>query len=412
MPLALLDNVTKSYSPKADPALKNITLVIEPGELILIYGPNGAGKSTLLRLLGGLEKPTDGKIYLDGKNISRLRPDLLAEVRRKELGFLSPDADLIPILSVFENVELPLQLARQGKAGERRERVRQLLDELGLGSLAAKKPPELSPIERQKTALAAAVIKSPLVILADEPTARLDVKSGLEILSSIVEINKKRKISFLVAGDDLAMSRYLPKVIKLYGGIIEGGGAVPEAPVKAVPSVMKVGTVLKETPVKSVPPVVKEQPVLKEAPVKLEAIVKPAPPVKSVPPVVKEQPVLKEAPVKLEPPVKSVPPVVKEQPVLKEAPVKLEAPVKSVPPVVKEQPVLKEAPVKLEPPVDLSLIKPKPMAAASGLTEKLEVAPRIIKEKRDAGVPVYEIKMDDLQSPLIKPPENRGKDAL
>ena len=97
MPLALLDNVTKSYSPKEAPALKNANLAIEAGELVLIYGPNGAGKSTLLRLLGGLEKPTDGKIYLDGKNISRLRSDLLAEVRRRDLGFLSPEADLIPI---------------------------------------------------------------------------------------------------------------------------------------------------------------------------------------------------------------------------------------------------------------------------------------------------------------------------
>src|SRR3989339_611246 len=140
MPLALLDNVTKSYSPKEAPALKNANLAIEAGELVLIYGPNGAGKSTLLRLLGGLEKPTDGKIYSDGKNISRLRSDLLAEVRRRDLGFLSPEADLIPILTVFENVELPLQLAKIGKTGERRERGKQILEELGLGGLAGKKP--------------------------------------------------------------------------------------------------------------------------------------------------------------------------------------------------------------------------------------------------------------------------------
>ncbi|OGC12238.1 hypothetical protein A3K48_07250 [candidate division WOR-1 bacterium RIFOXYA12_FULL_52_29] len=320
MPLALLDNVTKSYSPKEAPALKNANLAIEAGELVLIYGPNGAGKSTLLRLLGGLEKPTDGKIYLDGKNISRLRSDLLAEVRRRDLGFLSPEADLIPILTVFENVELPLQLAKIGKTGERRERVKQILEELGLGGLAGKKPADLSPLERQRTALAAAAVKAPLLILADEPTARLDVKSALEFLASIVEINKKRKTTILVAGDDLVLSRYLPRVIKLYGGVIEGGEAKIEPP-KVAP------------------------------PVDLAAA-KPKPPVVIVP----------AAP-----------------------------------------------PIKIIPPVDIAAAKPKPPEPEA---EKKPVPVKTIPEKREEGVPVYEIKLSDLQSPLIKPPENRGKDAL
>ena len=225
------------------------------------------------------------------------------------------------------------QSAKIGKTGERRERVKQILEELGLGGLAGKKPADLSPLERQRTALAAAAVKAPLLILADEPTARLDVKSALEFLASIVEINKKRKTTILVAGDDLVLSRYLPRVIKLYGGVIEGGEAKIEPP-KVAP------------------------------PVDLAAA-KPKPPVVIVP---------------------AAPPLRRLLVFI------------LLSPLCNGQGWRPNLPAKPKP--------PEPEA------EKKPVPVKTIPEKREEGVPVYEIKLSDLQSPLIKPPENRGKDAL
>ncbi|MFA6169714.1 MAG: ATP-binding cassette domain-containing protein [Candidatus Margulisiibacteriota bacterium] len=218
--LVLLDNVTKSYA--GIPAVKNVNLAIEAGEMVLLYGPSGAGKTTLLKLIGCLEKPDEGKIYLESQNVSRLRAELLAEVRRREIGFLTAETEMIPVFTVQENVELPLQLLKQGKGGERRERVKQLLAELDLEKVAGKRIGALTPLERAKTALAAALIKSPSIILADEPTARLALASGLELIRTMAEINQKKKTTFLVASDDPAFSRYLTRTVKIYGGVIEG----------------------------------------------------------------------------------------------------------------------------------------------------------------------------------------------
>ncbi|MFA5034985.1 MAG: ATP-binding cassette domain-containing protein [Candidatus Margulisiibacteriota bacterium] len=244
--LVLLDNVTKSYAKGGVPALKNVTFGIESGEMVLLYGPSGAGKSTLLKLIGGLEKPTEGKVYLDNKNISRLRSELLAEVRRREIGFLAA-TEMIPVFTVQENVELPLQLLKQGKAGERRERVKQLLIELGINDCAGKKIGALTPLQKAKTALAVALIKGPVLVLVDEPTARLDLASGLELFRIMAEINKKNKTTFLVASDDPALARHLTRTVKIYAGVIEGerqppagltmakNSAVPIYDLKAMP---------------------------------------------------------------------------------------------------------------------------------------------------------------------------------
>lgn len=249
MSLVLLDNVTKSYAKEGITALKNVNLTIEAGEMVLLYGPSGAGKTTLLKLIGCLEKPTEGKVYLDSKNVSRLRSELLAEVRRREIGFLSADAAMIPVFTVQENVELPLLLLKQGKAGERRERVKQLLIELGINDFAGKKIGALTPLQKAKAALAVALIKSPAIVLADEPTARLDLASGLELIKTMVEINQRKKTTFLVASDDQSLSRYLTRTVKIYAGVIEGvnqppagltlakNSAVPVYDLKAVPDI-------------------------------------------------------------------------------------------------------------------------------------------------------------------------------
>jgi putative ABC transport system ATP-binding protein len=201
------------------PALADISLEIFQGEYISIMGPSGCGKSTLLNLLGCLDRPTAGAYYLQGEDVAQLSDDALSEVRGAWLGFIFQSYNLIPSLTVLENIEVPLYY--QGvPAAESRERAAGLADRVGLGHRLEHKPFELSGGQQQRAGIARALVNDPLVILADEPTGNLDTKSGAEIMNVLEELHEQGKTLIMVTHDE-AIGRHSPRVIRLLDGRIE-----------------------------------------------------------------------------------------------------------------------------------------------------------------------------------------------
>lgn len=180
--------------------LQDIDLDIKLGEFTAIIGPSGSGKSTLMNILGCLDRPTSGKYYLHGEDVSNLTDDQLAEVRNKRIGFVFQSFNLLPRISAQENVALPLIYAGVDTK-ERMERAADLLKLVGLGDRMHHKPNELSGGQRQRVAIARALINNPSIIMADEPTGNLDSKSSVEIMAIFRELNAKDKTVILVTHD-------------------------------------------------------------------------------------------------------------------------------------------------------------------------------------------------------------------
>jgi len=194
-----LEGVCKTYrmGKVSVPVLRNIDLEVEKGEYVSIMGPSGSGKSTLMNLIGALDRPTEGRVYLDERDISRLSDDELALIRQRMVGFVFQQFNLIPRLTALENVELPMWFAGVSKP-RRVRRARELLERLGLGDRLSHKPAELSGGQMQKVAIARALANQPEIILADEPTGNLDSKSGAEIARIFSELNSEGKTIILV----------------------------------------------------------------------------------------------------------------------------------------------------------------------------------------------------------------------
>ncbi len=182
------------------PALRRVDLTIKSGEFVSIMGPSGSGKSTLMNLIGCLDRPTEGKVKVDGEDVSKLSDDGLAEIRREKIGFIFQQFNLIPRLTARENVELPMWFAGMNKE-ERIRRALDLLDRVGIANRANHKPSELSGGESQRVAIARALANDPDIILADEPTGNLDTHSGEEILKLLEGLNKKGKTLIMVTHD-------------------------------------------------------------------------------------------------------------------------------------------------------------------------------------------------------------------
>jgi ABC-type lipoprotein export system ATPase subunit len=204
---------------RATPVLNGLDMSIEAGDFLCLTGPSGSGKSTLLNLLGLIEHPQDGDFFFKGQDVGALSEKQINEIRRYEIGFIFQDFQLIDVLSVEENVEY--FLTRQKIAPlDRKERVEQALEEVGLLSYRHKRPGELSGGQKQRTAIARALAKHPAVIIADEPTASLDLENGRQILELLGKLNERHTVTVVLASHDPMVLDYCHREIRLQDGRI------------------------------------------------------------------------------------------------------------------------------------------------------------------------------------------------
>lgn len=206
-------------------ALDGVSLDVEQGEALAIVGPSGSGKSTLLHLVGGLDSPTSGDVEVGGRVISSLSENELAEYRRVSVGFVFQDFFLQPHLDTITNVELPLKLNRVARK-ERRKRARVALEQVGLQERARHRPKELSGGERQRACIARAMVHSPTILLADEPTGNLDSKTGRGIMDLFLTLWKEKGVTVLTVTHNAELASRLQRSIHLRDGRLVAGGDV------------------------------------------------------------------------------------------------------------------------------------------------------------------------------------------
>ncbi len=200
------------------PALRGVDLTIEEGEFAALAGPSGSGKTTLLNLIGCLDQATAGQLLIDGRDVAGLKPLQQAMTRREKIGFVFQTYNLIPVLTAYENVELPLILLRRFTEAETRARVTKALAEVGLESLANRRPGELSGGQQQRVAIARTLVKEPQLILADEPTANLDSENAEAILGLMKDLNREEKVTFLFSTHDPLVMKYAARLITMRDG--------------------------------------------------------------------------------------------------------------------------------------------------------------------------------------------------
>ncbi|WP_457555102.1 ABC transporter ATP-binding protein [Candidatus Pyrohabitans sp.] len=205
-------------------ALRGVDLKIEEGEFLAVVGASGSGKSTLLHILGGLDRPTSGRVYLSDSELTALDEDELAEVRAKKIGFVFQFHNLIPALTALENVELPMVFAGV-KPAQRRRRAAKLLREVGLGDRLSHTPLQLSGGEQQRVAIARALANKPEVVLADEPTGELDSANSLLIMETLLKLTEEHGITIVMVTHDSEMAGFADRIVKLRDGKIAGGRA-------------------------------------------------------------------------------------------------------------------------------------------------------------------------------------------
>ncbi len=218
-------NLVKIYEDKGVPvkALSDVSLTIIKGDFISIAGPSGSGKTTLLNIIGGLDAPTKGKVYLEGEDLTRMSPSQLARLRLNKYGFIFQSYNLIPVLTALENVEYVMHL--QGvPPKERHRRATEILDEVGLRGKYNRRPDHLSGGEQQRVAVARAVVAMPMLVLADEPTANLDSATGERLMDLMARLNQKRGITFLFSTHDPTVMKRARRLIRLKDGRIVGEG--------------------------------------------------------------------------------------------------------------------------------------------------------------------------------------------
>ncbi|MCX6068454.1 MAG: ABC transporter ATP-binding protein [Chloroflexi bacterium] len=218
------ENVSKSYQFDEETvffALKNATLEIKEKEFVSIIGPSGSGKSTLMHLIGLLDKPTTGEIIIQGKKISHLNDDQISSIRNEFIGFVFQQFNLIPKLSVLENILLPTIYARKKINYDAEEKALDLLKKFGLFEKRNTFPNKISGGQQQRVAILRALIMEPKLILADEPTGNLDSKTGSEIMHLLKDLNEKEKITIAVVTHEADIAAYGKRVIKVKDGKIE-----------------------------------------------------------------------------------------------------------------------------------------------------------------------------------------------
>ena len=222
MALIELNNVSKIYDGTAVPvtAVDNVTLKIEESEFTTIVGPSGSGKTTLLNLIGGLDQPTEGKIIVDGKDISTLKPDDLINFRLHHIGFVFQAYNLIPVFTAKENVEFIMLLQKISKS-DREKKAVEFLKAVGLEDRINSKPTQLSGGQQQRVAVARALASQPSFVLADEPTANLDSVTADSLLDLMEELNREHKMTFVFSTHDQRVIDRAYRVVTLLDGAIE-----------------------------------------------------------------------------------------------------------------------------------------------------------------------------------------------
>ncbi|MBC2715744.1 MAG: ABC transporter ATP-binding protein [Desulfobacteraceae bacterium] len=222
MPIVDVKGVEKVYQ-QGDievHALKDIYLSIAPGSFAAIAGPSGSGKTTLLNIIGGLDLPDHGEVVVDSRHFRKMNQSQLAELRLNRIGFVFQAYNLIPVLSAVENVEYVMLLQGVEKA-DRRKRAMAILDEVGLSEKYHNRPSELSGGQQQRVAVARAIVSNPAIVLADEPTANLDSKTGEALLQIMAEMNENRNVTFIFSTHDQMVMDYAHRLVLLRDGMID-----------------------------------------------------------------------------------------------------------------------------------------------------------------------------------------------
>ena len=222
-----IENVTKIYEQKENPkdkkgiatkALDNVSAIIQDGEFTAFAGPSGSGKTTMLNLIGCLDSITSGKIFIDDKDISTMTSQDKNLIRQQKIGFIFQSYNLIPVLTAQENVELALELLKKYSKEEISNMAYEILKEVGLDGLQNRKPNQLSGGQQQRVSIARALVKKPSVILADEPTANLDSKNGLNIIELMQELNRTHNTTFIFSTHDKMVMEHCRRIIKIKDG--------------------------------------------------------------------------------------------------------------------------------------------------------------------------------------------------
>ncbi|MDR3356429.1 MAG: ABC transporter ATP-binding protein [Spirochaetaceae bacterium] len=228
-----LNDVWKTYSTgkvKFD-ALKGIDLQFKRGEFVAVAGPSGSGKTTIMNIIGLIDTPSRGAVLIDGRETASLNRDELTRMRQEVIGFVFQSFNLLPVLTVFENVELPLLLGRKGSRSaaldkaRRKERVERLLEEVGLADKRFNRPAELSGGQQQRVAIARALVNEPAIVIADEPTANLDSENGTRVLDLMKKVNAEYGATFIFSTHDKTIWEMATRIIFLHDGKIERGAA-------------------------------------------------------------------------------------------------------------------------------------------------------------------------------------------
>ncbi len=223
------EDLDKIYQDNGVPvqALKNINFLVTKGDFTVLAGPSGSGKTTLLNLIGALDSPTAGNVFFEGVDISKKKPRELSSLRLHKLGFIFQAYNLIPVLTAIENIEFSMMLAGISEK-ERRERALKVMADLGIRELADKRPNEMSGGQQQRVAVARALVNNPMVILADEPTANLDSKTGSILLDIMQQMNEERNITFVFSSHDPQVIERGKRLVLLHDGMIESVSDQPE----------------------------------------------------------------------------------------------------------------------------------------------------------------------------------------
>jgi putative ABC transport system ATP-binding protein len=232
MEVTKIENVTRVFKiGKVEThALRGVNLSIESGEFTALVGPSGSGKTTLLQMIGCLDQPTSGHVYINGKEVTKLNRNQRADMRRGTIGFIFQFFALIPTLTAYENIEMPL-LLNGHSASERRERVMELLEAIDLSDRATHRPDQLSGGEQQRVAIARALATKPALILADEPTANLDTPNGKQVMDIMTQLNQETGVTFVYATHDPRVVSYARRIVTLRDGlIVENSGAETAIP--------------------------------------------------------------------------------------------------------------------------------------------------------------------------------------
>lgn len=226
--MAMLETheLTKDYQVGQETihALRGADFQAHAGEFVVINGPSGSGKSTLLNLIACIDRPTAGEVYIDGQQTNELGDYELTELRKTKIGLLFQTFNLIPVLNVYENVEYPLLLLGTERS-ERRDRVMSLLEQVGIDDLAKRRPDEISGGQRQRVAIARALVTDPKLVLADEPTASLDSKTGNQVMDIMTRTKTEHQAAFVVVTHDPMVSNFAERVVNIRDGqFVDGGG--------------------------------------------------------------------------------------------------------------------------------------------------------------------------------------------